>query len=448
MTVTAEPSASERIASAVTTDERNNLLFATRVRLWLLAISAAWLSVGLLVNWRGQLFYVVVALGFIILGLAERHLLRSGSSPRLSAMTFATADALLLGFCLIAPNPLLVEQFPAAFQLQGHNNSVWFILFLVLRAFALDPRLVLWAGVSAVLGWGTLLAAAALDPRSRIIFVAGGLPGESDNPLLLLRDPYVVSVALWLTQAIVLLLIAAALAGIVHRARRMALERAAAERARSNLSRYFSPTILEQLQDRDHALAEVRRGEVAVLFVDMVGFTSVAERWPAEDVMAMLRAYHARMEAAVFQYGGTVEKFIGDAMLATFGVPFSKPDDATRALSCAVEMLKQIDDWNAARVGDGDAALAVGIGLHFGPVVMGDIGSERAMAYATVGDSINLASRLQTMSRDLSCRIVASRAFVDRVRSEGDRFGQSSVLSNAGQRTIRGRNEPVEVWCA
>lgn len=439
-------STSERVASEFSADERSNLLFATRVRLWLLAMTTTWLSVGLLVNWRGQLFYVVVAAGFIVLGLAERHFLLSGSSPRVSAMIFATADAILLGLCLVAPNPLLLEQFPAAFQLHA-GNIVWFILFLVLRAFALDPRLVLWAGASATLGWSILLAAAVADPRSAVIFAAGGLPGGVDDPLVVLKDPFIVSVGLWLTQAVVLLATAAALAGVVHRSRQIALKRAIAERSRTNLSRYFSPKIVDQLQERDNALADVRRADVAILFVDMVGFTSLAERWPAEDVMELLRDYHGRMEAAVFGNGGTIEKFIGDAVLATFGVPLSEPDDATRALACATAMLVEIDSWNTARAKRGEAAIGVGIGLHFGPVVMGDIGLERSMAFATIGDSINLASRLQTMSRDLSCRIVASGSFVHRVRDEGDRYGHTSKLSCIGPRAVRGRSEQVEVWC-
>src|SRR5437868_5696970 len=106
-----------------------------------------------------------------------------------------------------------------------------------------------------------------------------------------------------------------------------ALAMLAAERARGNLSRYFSPNIVEMLAARDEPLGAVRRQTVAVLFADIVGFTSMAERMAPEAVVAMLREYHERMTAPIFACGGTIDKYIGDAIFAVFGVPAASAED-------------------------------------------------------------------------------------------------------------------------
>src|SRR5438132_4340705 len=121
----------------------------------------------------------------------------------------------------------------------------------------------------------------------------------------------------------------------IGRVREIERQRAVAERARVNLSRYFSPNLVDMLADRDEPLGPVRRETVAVLFVDIVGFTRMAELMPPETVVTMLRQFHDRMTAAIFACGGTVEKYIGDAIFAVFGLPSAGPDDAANALRCA-----------------------------------------------------------------------------------------------------------------
>src|SRR5947199_5183731 len=120
----------------------------------------------------------------------------------------------------------------------------------------------------------------------------------------------------------------------IGRVREIDRQRAAAERARANLSRYFSPNLVDMLADRDEPLGPVRRETVAVLFVDIVGFTRMAELMPPEAVVTMLRQFHDRMTTEIFACGGTVEKYIGDAIFA-FGLPSVGPDDAANALRCA-----------------------------------------------------------------------------------------------------------------
>src|SRR5262249_25705593 len=188
--------------------------------------------------------------------------------------------------------------------------------------------------------------------------------------------------------------------------------RAAAERARNNLSRYFSPNLVEMLAARDEPLGAVRRQNVAVLFADIVGFTSMAERMTPEAVVTMLREYHERMTAPIFACGGTIDKYIGDEIFAVFGVPETSIEDAANALKCADLMLAALDCWNTERAARGEQHLAIGIGLNYGPAVLGDVGSEHSFSFTVIGDTVNTASRLQRLTRSLATPLVVGDPLV------------------------------------
>jgi adenylate cyclase len=223
---------------------------------------------------------------------------------------------------------------------------------------------------------------------------------------------------------------------------------AAAERARSNLSRYFSPNVVHMLAAQDEPLGAVRRQTVAVLFVDIVGFTRMAEAMPPEAVVTMLRQFHERMTAQIFACGGTIEKYIGDEIFAVFGVPHASDNDAANALACADRMLEALDRWNAERLGDGDTPLAIGIGINYGPAVLGDVGSEHSMSFTVIGDTVNTASRLQGLTRTLKTPLVVGGPLVDAVRggAPGTAVVLASALLDHGEQQLRGRAAPVRVW--
>jgi adenylate cyclase len=223
---------------------------------------------------------------------------------------------------------------------------------------------------------------------------------------------------------------------------------AAAERARSNLSRYFSPNIVEMLAAQDEPLGAVRRQMVAVLFVDIVGFTRMAEPMPPEAVVTMLRQFHERMTAQIFACGGTVEKYIGDEILAVFGVPTASDNDAANALACADRMIETLDHWNKERARDGHTPLAIGIGLNYGPAVLGDVGSEHSMSFTVIGDTVNTASRLQGLTRTLKTPLVVGGPLVDAIRAGSSQTATALVneLFDHGEQQLRGRAAPVRVW--
>jgi len=235
---------------------------------------------------------------------------------------------------------------------------------------------------------------------------------------------------------------------LLERSREIDRLRAAAERARSNLSRYFSPNVVKMLAAQDEALGAVRRQTIAVLFVDIVGFTGMTETLAPESVVTLLREFHERMTAQIFACNGTVEKYIGDAIFAVFGVPASSDSDAANALVCADLMLRELEDWNTEPTRDGAPRLAVGIGLNYGPVVLGDVGSKHSMSFTVIGDTVNTASRLQTLTRILKTPLVVGDPLVIAVRanSSGRAIELANQLVDRGERALRGRAGKLRIW--
>jgi adenylate cyclase len=234
----------------------------------------------------------------------------------------------------------------------------------------------------------------------------------------------------------------------IAKLREMDCQRAAAERARSNLSRYFSPNIVEMLAAQDEPLGAVRRQTVAVLFCDIVGFTRMAEAMVPEAVVTMLREFHQRMTMQIFACGGTVEKYIGDAIFAVFGVPAASSEDAANALLCADMMLAALECWNDEREARGEPRLAIGIGLNYGPAVLGDVGSEHSFSFTVIGDTVNTASRLQALTRTFETPLVVGDALVFAVRTGASETAAALAdqLQDQGEQALRGRAGTVRIW--
>lgn len=216
------------------------------------------------------------------------------------------------------------------------------------------------------------------------------------------------------------------------------------ERARANLARYFPPNLVEMLAAADEPFGPARAQPVAVLFADIVGFTSLAEAMPPEAVFALLREYQRRLAAAVFEAQGTLDKYTGDGVMATFGTPEPRPDDASRALRCARAMLASIAAWNRERAG---APIRLAVGLHYGPALLGNIGSERRLEFAVIGDTVNVASRLERLARPLDAGLVVSADLVAAVRREsGAAEPALAGLAPRDPQRIPGRRGRLPVW--
>jgi adenylate cyclase len=169
--------------------------------------------------------------------------------------------------------------------------------------------------------------------------------------------------------------------------------------ARARLERYHSPAVIEEVMRRGAQDAAqgtvVRQAEVTVFFADLVGFTAYSERAHPEEVADLLEGYFTQSVEAIFRHGGTLDKFIGDCVMAFFGAPVAQPDHALRAARAAIEVQQALRRWNAERAGRGQAEIYARIAINSGPVVVGDIGSDRRVDYTVLGNTVNVASRLE-----------------------------------------------------
>jgi adenylate cyclase len=204
--------------------------------------------------------------------------------------------------------------------------------------------------------------------------------------------------------------------------------------------------MVEELAGMDEPLGDGRNQNVAVLFADIVDFTPLSHRHTGTEIFALLREVLGLMANCVFLHHGTVDKYLGDGIMATFGTPKSTPADAANALNCGRSMLDNLAAWNRARIASGKEPVETGIGIHFGPVVLGDIGDEHRLEYAVIGDTVNIASRIERITRDLQVRMIATDDLVQAASAFDESDSVKHELEIAPPQTVRGVDEPLAVW--
>lgn len=209
---------------------------------------------------------------------------------------------------------------------------------------------------------------------------------------------------------------------------------------KSMLQRFLAPELVAEVSTDPNLLSgEVRRTTATVLFTDIRGFTTLSEHLPPEQVVRVLNRFLTEMTAAVMDHGGMLDKYIGDALMAVFGVPRETPDHADRALQAALDMRRRIERLNAEVEAEGLPTLGYGVGLHSGPLVVGAIGPSQRQDYTVIGDTVNVASRIESLTRKLGTDILISsgtRALLSREYN----------LAQAGEESVKGREGAVIVY--
>ena len=204
--------------------------------------------------------------------------------------------------------------------------------------------------------------------------------------------------------------------------------------------RYVSRDVYSQLMNNpDQAELGGKRRDMTVLFSDIRGFTTVTERGDPEELVAQLNEYFSRMVAIVFRHKGTVDKFVGDMVMALFSAPLDNPDHANHAVQAAVDMVRELGELNQAWAARGMVQLDIGIGVNSGDMIAGNIGSSSIMSYTVIGDNVNLGARLESLNKEYKTRIIISDA--TRARLTG-----SFPTRPLGDVIVKGKSKAVQIF--
>jgi adenylate cyclase len=318
---------------------------------------------------------------------------------------------------------------------------LYLMLLIVGAALSYSPLQVIWTGFCVVMAWG--IGVLLVQMRADTLQYDPAAENSPEAILRLVTDPHFVGFFNLMNQVVLAVIATAILAAAVWRSRRMLLRQTRAEIARADLARYVSPDVADAIIESDQAFGAPTTREVTVLFADIVGFTALSERLPPDRVVRLLKSFHERGSRVVFRHGGTLDKYMGDGFLATFGAISDVPDAAARAVRCALDLQDEIERWNAKRAARGAETIRLSTGVHCGPVVVGNIGSDRRLEFSVVGDAVNIASRLETLTRQLGCRIAVSAHCLETARRHAADLPE---FASAGDVRLDGREQSVAVW--
>lgn len=209
--------------------------------------------------------------------------------------------------------------------------------------------------------------------------------------------------------------------------------------SRERLKRYFSPLVAEQIQKEGDVFEAGKQCEITVLFGDLCDFTAMSEKLGVFEVVELLNEFHGCMVEAVFEAGGTLDKYIGDGLMAYFGAPLAQPDHANRAVRCALDMQARLQRVNQTRELRGASPLRMRIGIHSGLAIVGSIGASSRREFTAVGDTVNLASRLEQVGKLCNEDIIISE-------STRQKLGSSFAVRHLKAFSVKGKLAPVETY--
>jgi len=313
---------------------------------------------------------------------------------------------------------------------------------MIALVLALDPSI---ARGGAVGDWSAMVALLFVFSLNLLRFSVGATLYAAALALALfalfgwLAPPHPNELGAMAAGLVMLLLIGLSLT----RSNREMLEEATTKQM---MERYLPPQLVGRLFSGGASLepgGEART--VTILFVDIRGFTTIAERLPAQAVIELLNAALSRLADAVFAHHGTLDKFTGDGLMAIFGAPIAQPDDAARAVAAGLAMLEAIHDLDAQQP-EGGPRLAIGVGIHTGEAIIGNIGSAKRLDYTAIGDAVNLASRIEGLTKALGAPLLLSRATHDTALAAPG--ADPLHFTAAGEAPVKGRSQPVELFTA
>jgi len=349
--------------------------------------------------------------GYLLFTVARLALAHARRLPRWFLVLSILADmALLLG--VIWSFHLQYMQ-PAAFYLKA-PTLLYVFIFIALRTLRFEPVYVLLAGAAAAGGW-MLMAGYALmwDPMAA--------PVTRDYALYLTSNSVLIGAEF--DKVVSILTVTGILALAIVRARRLLVRAARETLAARELSRFFAPDVADRITDLDAGI-EIGRGELreaAILNVDMRGFSRLAVEISPDDLIALLAEYQRLVVPIVQAHGGSIDKFLGDGVMATFGATRPSRTAAADALRAAEALAAAAEAWRGRRRSAGLPAPAVGLAVAGGPVVFGAVGDDTRLEYTVIGAAVNLSAKLEKHTKAEMVRALADAGTFDTAIVQGFR---------------------------
>ncbi|MGL4368199.1 MAG: adenylate/guanylate cyclase domain-containing protein [Spirochaetota bacterium] len=410
--------------------ERRGLMITTSVRLVFLAI----LIIGHTFTFQhaGEIISVSLISGaasavslWILYALKTR-----------TTVTGAGYAGVFLDSAILALLPVIWQlsiggnSLPPAYMTKTLFTAISFMMIMI-HTLSLHPRYPLIIGFASALINAGILLFAALDPRT--VF---------STTIIDIARPEVIVIGFQISVILAALITGGIASFITYISRKTVYEAVSLEQANSQLSAYFSPEVAETIAaHHDFMLPGGVTQNVAVLFADIRSFTAISESNSPETVLRLLSEYHETMVDIIFSHGGTLDKFIGDGIMATFGTPFTKPDDIERALRAGIAMRNALPSLNGRLLSQGLSSIQIGIGIHYGSVIAGNIGSRSRLEYTVIGDTVNTASRVES-----ACKAAGENLlFTQAIREAAS---QEFIIRHVGRFELKGKTEPVDLFTA
>ncbi len=329
----------------------------------------------------------------------------------------------------------LQYQQPASFYLKA-PTLLYVFIFIALRALRFEARYVLLAGVVAAAGWGAMILYVVFVDPSDTMVTRNYVTYLTSNAILLGAE---------FDKIISILLVTGIIAVALQRAKGLLVQAVAEQTAARELSRFFDPEIAAKIKGSEQ---EIRAGtgelrDAAILNLDMRGFTKLVGQASADEVIGLLAEYQAQMVPVIQKHGGTIDKFLGDGIMATFGAAVPSTTYAADSLAALDEALGVARDWQAGRAAAGRPCPAVNGAVATGRILFGAVGDENRLEYTVIGDAVNLSAKLEKANKELSARGVCDGATYELALEQGYRPAEDKPR-HAGLE-VAGTARPMDV---
>lgn len=308
-------------------------------------------------------------------------------------------------------------------------------IFIALRALRFEARYVVAAGLVAAAGWTGL--------ASYAVYTTGAEMVTRDYVYYMTHNAVLVGAEL--DKIISILLVTAIIAVAINRARNL-LNRSVAEgQAAQDLSRFFSPEIADQITASEEAVSagSGQAREAAILFCDIRGFTGFSNTHQPNEVIAMLAEYQRQIVPILQKHGGTIDKFMGDGIMVTFGAALPTETYAADALRAVDDLMLGAEAWNAGRVAAGEPELRVGAAVASGRLIFGAVGDESRLEYTVIGDAVNLAAKLEKATKDQKVRAHTTRETYEAALAQG--YAPPNAKDQRAACAVDGVDAPVDL---